>query len=135
GRTIYLGRAQPTRIVGIVARAQEPWAAQVSGDNPLLGADFSLFVPFQWVSPHMAYVVRTRPGRCAALLPIAQHRLYAFSRARVLSDAQTFAETRAEQYRPDRSLGLILSLVCLSLLLVTAIGIVALTTSWVAQRR
>lgn len=135
GRTIYLADQQPTRIVGIVQRAQEPWAAGGTGNEGLYGAELSIFVPYQWVSPFMAYVVRTRPGRCAALLPVAQQRLYAVSRARVLSEAQTFAETRAEQYRSDRALGLILGLVCVSMLIVTAMGIVALTTSWVTQRR
>lgn len=135
GRTIYLAGREPTRIVGVVQRAQEPWAAQATGNDVLFGSDLSIFIPYQWVSPYIAYVVRTRAGRCAALLPVAQQRLYAFSRARVLSEAQTFAETRAEQYRSDRSLGLILALVCVSMLVVTAMGIVALTTSWVAQHR
>jgi putative ABC transport system permease protein len=135
GRTIYLSAASPTRIVGIVERAQAPWAALASDNDPGLGSDLSLFMPYQWVSPFMAYVVRTRPSLPASLLPVAERRLYAFSRARVLNEAQTFTETRAEQYRSDRSLGLALGVVCGALLIVTAMGIIALTSSWVAQRR
>lgn len=135
GQVIYVSAGQPSRIVGIVAQAAEPWAGQANGDNGLFGTDWSVFLPYQWVSPYVAYVVRTRPGLPAQLLPIAERRLMAFSHARVLSEAQTFAETRAEQYRTDRSLGLILAVVCVSLLLVTAMGLVALTTSWMVQRR
>ena len=135
GQVIYVSAGQPSRVVGIVAEAAEPWAGQANGDNGLFGTDWSVFLPYQWVSPYIAYVVRTRPGMSARLLPVAERRLMAFSRARVLSEAQTFAETRAEQYRTDRSLGLILAVVCVALLLVTAMGLVALTTSWMVQRR
>jgi putative ABC transport system permease protein len=66
---------------------------------------------------------------------MAQKQLYALSRERVISEAQTFEDTRADQYRSDRSLGLILIVVCALLLAVTALGIIALTTYWVTQRR
>ncbi len=68
-------------------------------------------------------------------MPIAQQRLKALSPARILTEAQTFSETRAEQYRTDRSLALILGVVCALMLAVAALGVIALTTYWVAQRR
>jgi putative ABC transport system permease protein len=132
GREIYIAGTAPTRIVGIVAHAQSPWAAHESVGFP---AEYSVLEPLQWVSTNVSYVVRTRPGLSAALLPVAQQRLYALSHARVISEAQTFADTRAEEYRDDRSLGLILAVVCALLLTVTAFGIIALTTYWVAQRQ
>lgn len=134
GRSLYLGTSMPVRVIGIVERAESPWAAQRAARGAF-GSELSIFVPYQYVGPLMAYVVRTQPGRCAALVPIAERRLYATSRARVISEAQTFAETRAQQYRSDRSLGLIMAVVCTALMAVTAMGIVALTSSWVAQRR
>ncbi|HEY6457510.1 MAG TPA: FtsX-like permease family protein [Steroidobacteraceae bacterium] len=132
GGEIYIAGTTPSRIVGIVARAQTPWAAHESAGFP---AEYSVLEPLQWVSTNVAYVVRTRPGLSASLLPVAQRQLYALSHARVISEAQTFADTRAEQYRDDRSLGLILAVVCALLLTVTAFGIIALTTYWVAQRQ
>jgi putative ABC transport system permease protein len=134
GQNIYLGTTAPTRIVGIVERVQTPWAAQSNGSGPF-GAEESVLVSRQWVSPIFAYVVRTAPGRADALLAVAQQRLFALSRARIISSAQTFAETRAEQYRSDRALGLVLAVVCALLLAVTAFGVVALTTYWVSQRQ
>ena len=132
GQNIFLTTTAPTRIIGIVARAQTPWAAN---ESAMFGAEYSLLEPMQLVSPGIAYVVRTQPGRSTALLPVAQQQLYALDRVRILSDAQTFPQTRAEQYRSDRSLALILVVVCLLMLVVTACGIVALTTYWVVQRR
>jgi putative ABC transport system permease protein len=131
GHEIYLMAGVPTRIVGIVERAQTPWAAHESAMFP---AEYAVLEPVQWVATNVAYSVRTQPGKSAALLPVAQKQLYALSRARVISEAHTFVDTRADQYRSDRSLGLILAVVCALLLVVTALGIIALTTFWVAQR-
>jgi putative ABC transport system permease protein len=134
GQNVYLGSAAPVRIVGIVERAQTPWAAQSATSGPF-GAEESLLVPLQRVSSTLNYVVRTEPGKAAALLGPAQQQLFSLSRARIISSAQTFAETRAAQYRSGRALGLVLAVVCVLLLAVTALGIVALTTYWVTQRR
>ena len=133
GQNVYLGTSAPTQIIGIVERAQTPWAAGSAWGT--FGPEESLLVPFQWVSPILAYVVRTEPGRNDAVLALAPKRLFAVSRARVISDAQTFADTRAEQYRSDRALGLVLTVVCGLLLAVTAFGVIALTSYWVSQRR
>jgi putative ABC transport system permease protein len=133
GHSVYLGTSEPTLIIGIVERAQTPWAAQSQWGT--FGPEESLLAPFQWISPILAYVVRTEPGRNEAVLALAQQRLIAVSRARVISDAQTFRETRADQYRSDRALGLVLTVVCGLMLSVTAFGVIALTSYWVSQRR
>jgi putative ABC transport system permease protein len=132
GQSIYLTATAPTSIVGIVERAQTPWATDESEG---FGAEYSVLEPTQWVSPGVAYVVRTQPGLSAALLKVAQTQLYALSRERIISESQTFLDTRAQEYRSDRSLALILVVVCSLMLAVTAFGIVALTTYWVVQRR
>jgi putative ABC transport system permease protein len=134
GQNVYLGTTVPTQIIGVIERAQTPWAAALTDPGPF-GPEESLLVPFQWISPILAYVVRTEPGRNDAVLELAQQRLFALSRARIISDAQTFNQTRAEQYRSDRALGLVLTVVCGLLLLVTAFGVIALTSYWVSQRQ
>jgi putative ABC transport system permease protein len=133
GQSVYLGTSEPTQIIGIVDRAQTPWAAGSAWGT--FGPEESLLAPFQWVSQILAYVVRTEPGRNETVLAQAQKRLFAVSRARVISDAQTFSQTRAEQYRSDRALGLVLTVVCGLMLSVTAFGVIALTSYWVSQRR
>lgn len=132
GKNIYLTRDTPTLIIGIIERAQTPWAAH---ESAAFGAEYAVAEPVRYVSAVLAYVVRTQPGKGASLVSVARARLYALSRSRIISDAQTFAETRAQQYRSDRSLALVLAAVCALMLSVTAFGIVALTTNWVVQRR
>jgi putative ABC transport system permease protein len=65
----------------------------------------------------------------------AQKKLFEVNRARVLEKVRTMTEARAEAYRDDRGLAVILGVVCAALLAVTAFGIVGLTSYWVAQRR
>jgi putative ABC transport system permease protein len=136
GKLIYLGAPEPGRIVGIVARAQAPWASNDEGSAFFAGAgEYSVFQPMQAVSADLTYVVRAQPGRLDALIPRAQQALYSLSRERIVSNAHTFAESRAAQYRSDQSLALILTVVCALMLAVAGLGVIALTTYWVAQRR
>ena len=136
GQKLYLGEPEPGRIVGIVAQAQAPWAANDEGAAFFSGdAEYSVFQPMQAVSADLTYVVRAQPGRLDALVPLAERTLYALSRERIVSNVHTFAETRAAQYRTDRSLALILTVVCALMLAVAGLGVIALTTNWVAQRR
>lgn len=136
GQRIYLGEPEPGRIVGIVARAQAPWAANDEGGG-FFGAssEYSVFQPLQAVNANLTYVVRVRAGQTDALIPAVTRTLYAVSRERIVSDARTFGEIRAEQYRSDRSLAQILTVVCGLMLTIAGLGVVALTTYWVAQRR
>ena len=136
GKLVYLGAPEPGRIIGIVARAQAPWASNDEGSAFFAGAgEYSVFQPMQAVSAALTYVVRTQPGRVNALVPAAERALYALSRERIVSNAHTFAETRVAQYRSDHSMALILTIVCALMLAVAALGVIALTTYWVAQRR
>jgi putative ABC transport system permease protein len=136
GKTIYLGEPEPSRIVGIIARAQAPWASNDEGAAFFAGTgEYSVFQPMQVVNADLTYVIRARPDRLEALVPMVERVLYAVSRERIVSNARTFAETRAAQYRSDRSLALILTIVCALMLAVAGLGVIALTSYWVAQRR
>jgi putative ABC transport system permease protein len=136
GKLIYLGAPEPGRIIGIVARAQAPWASNDEGSAFFAGAgEYSVFQPLQTVSPALTYVVRAQPGHLAALLPIAEQTLYSLSRERIVSNAHTFSESRAAQYRSDHAMALVLMVVCALMLAIAGLGVIALTTYWVAQRR
>jgi putative ABC transport system permease protein len=136
GKLVYLGAPEPGRIVGIVAHAQAPWASNDEGAGFFAGVgEYSVFQPTQAVNADLTYVVRAPPGRLDALLPEAERALYALSRERIVTNAHTFAETRSVQYRSDHSMALILTVVCALMLAIAALGVIALTTYWVAQRR
>jgi putative ABC transport system permease protein len=48
---------------------------------------------------------------------------------------KTLSQARADAYRGDHGLVVLLSIVCIALLAITAFGIVGLTSYWVSQRR
>ncbi|WP_266156577.1 ABC transporter permease [Dyella silvatica] len=129
GRPIYLGK-NPSTIIGIVEQMQ---ASNVSTATDI--AEFSVLAPFLWQGATSLYVVRAKPGQRDAVLQAAQKALVTVSRTRVLGKVSTFEETRADAYRPLRSMALILGYVSVLLLLITGLGIVGLTSYWVSQRR
>jgi putative ABC transport system permease protein len=133
GKTVYNGH-KPATIIGIVDRLQTPW---VNADS--FGKDFvenSMMAPYHYLSvDYDKYVVRARPGRLDAAMQAVQQKLYQLSRERVLTKVKSYTQVRAEAYRDDRGLAIILAVVCAALVAVTAFGIVGLTSFWVAQRR
>lgn len=131
GKYFYSMLGGPTQIVGIVARAQASWAASESQ----LSSESSLFVPNQWIDRTVSYVVRAQPGLRDPAMRAARDRLILVSRARIVGELRSFDETRAQAYRSDRALGLLLMVMCGLLLAVTGLGIVGLSMFWVTQRR
>ncbi|GAB2565716.1 ABC transporter permease [Dyella jejuensis] len=133
GKVIYLnGDNKPSTIIGEVARLQVPsvdsWASSFVWNATIapvrLNANFS------------RYVVRAKPGRMQAAMRAVPGALYAVDPMRVLDDdsVKSFADIRAEAYRADVGMAVLMGVVCLILLAVTAAGIVGLTSFWVGQR-
>lgn len=134
GQSVFVeGEKHRTTIIGIVDRLQVPWV-QAGG----WGSKFnysSMLEPFRYLDQYTIYVVRAKPGQLPAVMQAAQKKLIEINRARVIEKMQSLTEARQEAYRDDRGLAVILGVVCAALLLVTAFGIVGLTSYWVAQRR
>jgi putative ABC transport system permease protein len=132
GRSIFMSPEHQTiTIIGVVDRLQVPW-------NDAWARKFnysSMIEPFRWVSPYVHYIVRVQPGRLAEVMKAAEKTLIDINRGRVLEKTQTQSATRAEAYKDDRGLAVILGVVCAALVAVTSFGIVGLTSYWVAQRR
>jgi putative ABC transport system permease protein len=132
GQTLYFPSLKSTvLIVGIVKRMQVPW---VAGGGPRDDGD-SMFLPFRFVALYSQYLIRTQPGRLRAVMHEVEKKLYAISRSRVLEPVETLPEARIRAYRDDRGLASILSVVCGTLLAITAFGIVGVTSHWVSQRQ
>ncbi len=132
GKRVYLGDKGSTQIIGIVDRAQTPWPTENFAQEY---TEYSSYVPFIYVDRAPYYIIRTRPGRQAEVIRSSQQQLERLDRNRVLSKVMPFAASRVAAYRTDRALELILTAVCILLLIVTALGIVGLTSYWVSQRR
>jgi putative ABC transport system permease protein len=134
GQSVYVeGEKHRTTIIGIVDRMQVPWV-QAGGWGSKFNYN-SMLEPFRYLDQYTIYVVRAKPGQLPAAMQTAQKKLIEINRARVIEKVQPLTEARREAYRNDRGLAVILGVVCASLLLVTAFGIVGLTSYWVAQRR
>jgi putative ABC transport system permease protein len=130
GKSIYLATyGQKAPIVGIVDRLQQPW---VSGLN--LDVENAMLQPYRYVEQYSHYIVRVRPGQLNSVMQEAPKQLLALDRARILQKTRSMGESRRLVYRDDRGLAVILGVVSATLLIVTAFGIVGITSFWVAQR-
>jgi putative ABC transport system permease protein len=131
GKSIYYSSQKETAaVVGIVERLQGPW---VSLGNTRV--EYSTVQPYRFVESYSHYVVRAKPGQLEAAVKSTQRRLLEISRARVNDKTRSMSETRLRAYRDDRALAVILGVVSFVLLVVTAFGIVGVTSFWVSQRR
>ena len=121
-------------IVGIIDTLQAP---DVNAPGGAGAAADSIVLPYRFMLPGgVAYVVRARPGGLAQAMKAAPAALAGVSRERVFREGLfSLAEARRASYSSDRTLALMLALVCLLMLAITAFGIVGLTSYWVSQRR
>jgi putative ABC transport system permease protein len=131
GKSIFLwSQKQKAPIVGIVDRLQEPW---VSTGNRY--TENAMLQPYRYVEQYSHYIVRARPGQLDSVIKDTQKQLLGLSRARILDKTRTLTESRRIVYRDDRGLAVVLGVVSAVMLVVTAFGIIGVTSFWVAQRR
>ncbi|HKT30639.1 ABC transporter permease [Dyella sp.] len=132
GKTVYMS-PRPSTIVGIVERLQGPWVDNSSAQ----WAERSALVPFKLdAAPY--YLIRVRHDQVHAVASIALQKLYDVNAMRVIDGkdgVRTFEEVRKDAYQKDHGMAVAMTLICASLLAITAAGIVGLTSFWVGQRR
>ena len=131
GKSIYLtDYKSKVPIIGIVERLQEPW---VSAGNKRV--ENAMLQPYRYISTYSHYVVRAKPGRLTAAMKSAQEQLRSVNRGRVIEKTRSMLESRHRAYQDDRGLAVILGVVSVVLVVVTAFGIIGVTSFWVSQRR
>jgi putative ABC transport system permease protein len=133
GKTIYFsGSSKPATIVGMVEQLQvsttHGWASNFIGNSTL--------VPIRLDGNMSRYAVRAKPGRLEEAMKAVPSTLFKVNPLRVLKDRnmRSFADIRAEAYRSDVGMAMLMAVISLILLGVTAAGIVGLSSFWVAQR-
>jgi putative ABC transport system permease protein len=133
GKLIYLnGETKPTTIIGVVQRLQVPstgsWTSSFAWNSTLM--------PIRQDGNFARYAIRAKPGRLDSAMRAVTPALYGVNRLRVLDEdsIKSFADIRANAYRADVGMAVLMGIVCLILLAVTAAGIVGLTSFWVGQR-
>jgi putative ABC transport system permease protein len=131
GKSIYLGTYKSKApIIGIVERLQQPWVSVANNR-----VEYAMLQPYRFVEQYSHYIVRAKPGQLRAAMKSAQKQLLAINHGRINDKTRTMAESRERAYRDDRGLAIILAVVSLMLLIVTAFGIIGVTSFWVSQRR
>ncbi|KRE88595.1 ABC transporter permease [Frateuria sp. Soil773] len=131
GKTIYAFGAN--RVVGVLDRLVQP---RDSGPAAYYG--YAMMFPVNLPYTEGAYVIRVKDAsQREAVIQGALRALKASGPMRLITPkyAFTLESQRDKYYRNDRAMAWLLVGVCLLLLVVTAVGIVGLTSFWVAQRR
>jgi putative ABC transport system permease protein len=132
GKSFYYANI-PMRVIGVVDRLEGSFMPLGFGEAFFENA---LFIPqFMQFADDQTYVVRTRPRERDAVMSIAAKTLLNVNRARIIKSVQTFSDIRSEAYRGARGLSVMLGTVSALLVIVTALGIVGLTSYWVGQRK
>ncbi len=133
GKTIYFGTgddAYATRIIGVLERLQTH-AAQIGSKG-----EISVVLPTRMSNdPYSKYSVRAEPGQRERVMKDVEMALRKASATPIIINMRSFQEDRARRYRADNGLAWMLIAVCVLLLLVTASGIVGISSLWVTQRR
>jgi len=132
GREVYFQGTNQANVIGIVRRLVGPDAQVGGAGTPGAVA----ILPMRMAQPIINnYVVRTREGALPAVMAQVERRLREADPMRAIWEMRPFEETRSEGFRRGRALAVVLLAVSALLLVVTALGIVGLTSYWVTQRR
>ncbi len=132
GKTVYNGFGKDAielRVIGVVERLQST-GASIRPDG-----EFSGIIPLQTSAPFSKFAVRAEPGQRDRVMTEAEAVLRKISPVPAIFRGRAVDEDRTNRYRNEKALAWMLIAVCALLLLVTASGIVGMTTLRVAQRR
>jgi putative ABC transport system permease protein len=128
GKTLFINDNDPVNIVGVVDKLQAPWP------NWSSVFERSMLVPQRRASEFVRYIVRTEPGMRDQLMPEIEAALAASNKDRIIRDVNTMDHTRKLAYVGDTAMIKILGFVVLMLTIITALGIVGLTSFNVSRR-
>jgi len=131
GKTIHAFGTN--RVVGVVDRLVQP-----RDYGPAGYYGYAMLFPVEMPYSQGRYLIRVRDAsQRQAVIQGALRALKADGPLRLISSkyATTLEAARDKYYRNDRAMAWMLVGVCLLLLVVTSVGIVGLTSFWVAQRR
>ncbi len=132
GKAIFVDNDKPVPVIGIVDRLQGPMTAATGLTSTF--AENSVMTPYRLIGERSIYMVRAQPGQRDAVMKSAEAKLLSIVGNRILIST-SMQQVRTDAYRGEHGLIVLLSAICSALLIVTAFGIIGLTSYWVAQRR
>jgi putative ABC transport system permease protein len=132
GKTFYFGSAEsprPVRIVGVIERLQ------TTGAQTGAAGEYSVVMPYRISMPYSRFALRAQPGQLSRVLATAEETVRKLSPLPTRTFTRAVPQDRESRYRNERAVAWMLVAVCALLLIVTASGIVGMTSLRVAQRR
>lgn len=134
GREFWMGDYH-FRVAGLVPHFARPNPGR--SENGVAAAEWSVIVPVSDDSQSGVYVMRADPLDLPRAAAAARQAVAAAVPESVLDLEQSLpvAELRERYFQSDRAMAGLLIGVVVAMLLVTALGIVGLTSFWVTQRR
>ncbi len=132
GKEYYIGTgddATSVRIVGVVERLQSVRAE--SG----VAAEYSSIQAFNSGHWQAFYVIRTAPGELDKVMQAAEETLRKTANEPLIIKKSSVQTDRATRYQNETALAWTLLTVSALLLLISASGVVGMSSLWVAQRR
>lgn len=127
GKQIYSWGSAPIPIVGVV----DTLAMPNDGTGP---GNATMLLPIRDDQNGINYVIRTDPAQRRQVLDASVAALTRIDANRVAVNSDLLSDLREKYYREDRAMAGLLVVVCIALLVVTALGIVGLASFWVQQR-
>lgn len=130
GKAFWRGPNRGYTVVGVVERLVRGYLRRD------FVPEYSALFPVEPVSfVSSLYVMRVAPSEGDRLVREASELLLKLNPDMLIDAKGSYADMRADYFRQDASLVWLLALVCLAMLLVTALGIAGLANFWVQQRR
>ncbi|MGA8277832.1 MAG: FtsX-like permease family protein [Rhodanobacteraceae bacterium] len=136
GKQFYLDqKAAPNTVIGVVDRLQAPWPNSTGRGGDVNAVEYSTLIPQRVAYGNSTmYLVRADPGRRDELMKTVETKLAESNHSRVVRGIKSMQQVRTAGYRQDRAMMIILGIVIVSLLAITALGIVGMASFWVTQR-
>ncbi len=129
GKAIYLGKTR-VPIIGIVERLERP-----NEFGGLSERGLAIITPEEVpYTEGSNYVLRVDPTQRDAVIAAIEPTLRGVDPNRLILDRLPFGDVRKKHFKQDRAMAWLLGVVVITLLVVTALGVVGLASFWVQQR-
>ncbi|MEM7220792.1 MAG: FtsX-like permease family protein [Pseudomonadota bacterium] len=127
GRNVFINNDHPMKIVGIIDKLQAPWSGSQLVER-------SILVPERMDFGSSHILVRAQAAERDRLIPVVEDVLAARGAERLVRNVRSMTETRQRSYQIDVGLTRVLQIVMIALLVITALGILGLTSFNVRRR-
>lgn len=129
GKTVFINNTEPMQIIGIIDQLQAPWINWDQLENVMLSPEYLMFDNFS------RYFIRTEPGMRDQLMPEVEELLATRKQGRIVEGMRTFEEVREDSYRRHTAMINILTVVMITLVIITGMGIIGLASFNVNRRK